>query len=224
MSNFMDLTGQRFGRLVALSHKIRLGKTGLPKTQWLCKCDCGNTNEINQYALTRGLTISCGCYHKEMTSKARTIHGLRHSRFYNIWCVMLSRTRNHSNNEYHNYGARGISVCDRWLTAENFKEDMYAKYLSHVSVFGEKNTSIERIDNEKGYSPENCKWATQLEQAQNKRNNVHYLVDGELLTKREISTRFKISINTLKMRIKKGWPVERMIVPPAKRRNYSYGA
>lgn len=212
---FKDLTGKRFGRLIAISYDIRpSGPSGQPKTFWMCKCDCGNIKEIMASQLMTGKTISCGCYHKEVTKMIKTKHGCHGMRIYNIWGKMLARVQNPKNNEYHNYGARGITVCERWLNFQNFKEDMYEKYLKHVQDHGKKNTTIERIDNNKGYEPSNCKWVTLAEQGLNKRNNKRYLINGEPLTVREISVKYNISINTLIMRIKKGCPIEKLATPP----------
>ena len=223
--SFKDLTGQRFGKLVAISFVRRpSGKDGRSKIYWTCKCDCGNTTEVNSGNIGNGHTSSCGCLMREIAVSANVTHGLTGTRVYDIWVNMIARTKNIKNNDYRNYGARGISVCDRWLTFVRFKEDMYSNYLLHASQFGEENTSIERVDNSKGYSPDNCTWSTRIEQGQNKRNNKRYLVNGELLTRRDISAIYKISINTLKGRTSRGCSAEQMIASPNKNLRKGAGA
>ena len=122
--------------------------------------------------LRRGITKSCGCYHKD----DMTIHGMTNTRFFRIWGQILTRCCNKNSINYSNYGGCGVTVCDRWKDFLNFKEDMYESYLDHVKKFGEGNTSIDRIDSFGNYEPSNCRWATNQEQANNKRGTLK--IDG----------------------------------------------
>lgn len=148
--------GDKFGRLEVLEN------TGIIKshTCFKCKCKCGNIKNIRADRLKSGNTKSCGCLWKEAIIKANSTHGMYKSLEYASWLHMLNRCGNPKNDGYDGYGGRGITVCKRWLKFENFFEDMGIR---------KKGLSIERIDNNKGYYKENCKWATTLEQSRNKR-------------------------------------------------------
>ncbi len=163
---FKDLVGKRFGRLLVIKYAYTKGN----RVYWECKCDCGNEICVRGSSLTTGNTKSCGCYNLEVATKKLLIHGMKHTRFYNIWCGMKARCHNQNSPKYRIYGARGITVCDRWKNSFlAFKEDMYESYLDHCEKHGENNTSIDRIDVNGNYEPSNCKWATWKEQRANQR-------------------------------------------------------
>lgn len=118
---------------------------------------------------------------------------------------MNNRCYNDEHNEYHNYGAKGIVICDRWLDFDNFKEDMYDSYMEFERLNGEKTATIDRIDSKENYCPENCRWATQLEQARNRSNNIKIEIDGVLYsTLTEVSETYKINYQTLLQRYHRG--------------------
>ena len=149
----VDLAGQRFGRLVVLSlTKKRSGGN----TVWKCLCDCGSKTLVSANHLQSGHTKSCGCFQKEIRIK----HGRYHYSEYKIWNTMIQRCENPKHVSYKYYGARGIKVCERWHKFENFYADMGPK---------PEGKSIDRIDNEGNYEPDNCRWSTRSEQRQNTR-------------------------------------------------------
>jgi len=173
--NFIDLTNKKFGRITVL----KFAKTNSGRTYWVCKCKCGNLKEIEGYTLRSGQTKSCGCLATELKRKRKTrlSHGMSGTRIHNIWIQMRNRCQNKNNQAYKYYGGRGISVDERWNIFENFLNDMGELYSQHITKYSKKQTTIDRIDNEKGYCKRNCRWATYKEQMKNKR------VNRELLSK-----------------------------------------
>jgi hypothetical protein len=160
-----DLEGQTFGRLTVVSRVPRRpDEYKTAQVKWLCKCECGNEAIVGSNNLRKGRTLSCGCFNRERSTEANTRHGnaTRRSttREYRIWASMLSRCRNPGTNNYKYYGGRGISVCERWHTFDNFLADIGE--IPHP-------LTIDRIDNEGNYEPGNVRLATPKEQAQNKR-------------------------------------------------------
>jgi hypothetical protein len=174
MGKLIDLSGRKFGKLEVLQqHKE---KDAYGKIQWICKCECGNQVIVLGNNLRQGRSESCGCMRTENLRLSITTHGLtiggKIPRFYRIWGGMNSRCKNPKTPTYKSYGARGITVCEDWGKFESFKHDMYESYLDHVKEYGENNTSIDRIDNDKGYCIENCRWATCEEQVINTRMRI----------------------------------------------------
>jgi len=151
-----NMTGLKYGRLTGLEY-VETKKDG---AYWLFRCDCGNEKVINASVVRLGRVHSCGCFAKERLRATFKKHGMAKTKTYDAWISIKQRCLNPKSASYHNYGGRGITISDEWLSFEKFLEDM-----------GEapEGFSIERIDNDKGYFKENCKWATREEQNLNKR-------------------------------------------------------
>lgn len=195
MPKVVDITNKRFERLVALEC---VGKDKYGALLWKCKCDCGNIIIAKGTSLRMGHTQSCGCLCVERSTK----HGMRSTRFYRIYIGIINRCNRIIDKSYPTYGGRGIKCL--WSTFEEFGDDMYESYLKHCEEFGEKDTTIDRIDVNGNYCKENCHWATVIEQANNRRNNHLVEVDGEVLTVPEAARKYNINYNTIKTRLRRG--------------------
>lgn len=202
---YIDLTGQKFGRLLVLERGEN-SKEG--KAQWKCKCDCGNEHTASSQNLKTGNTKSCGCYRKEILRASK--HGMTGTRIYNIWFGMKQRCYYPKNRCYKTYGAEGVTVCEEWR--HNFQA-FYDWAMSHGY---RGDLSIERIDNAKGYSPDNCRWATITEQANNKRNNRLITDNGETHSLAEWAEITGLNRVTIAYRLKANWDIEKALSTPTK--------
>jgi hypothetical protein len=176
MSKIIDMTGEIVGSVTVVGRSIRT-----KRTFWLCVCVCGKRFEAVGNELRKGRVKSCGCLKVQRSRDLFTKHGMTKTPEHATWVHMRERCRNAKDSSYKNYGGRGISVCDRWSTFQNFLIDMGLRPSIHHT--------IERVDNNKNYSPDNCIWATRDVQGNNKRNNVKINFNSELLTVREVSNR-----------------------------------
>lgn len=212
MGKFIDLTGKRFNRLLVLERvENHITKGGNPKAQWLCKCDCGKEKIVKGCELRKKHSRSCGCYAREINSKRMTTHGKSSTRLYITWNNMKQRCYNAKNKEYKDYGGRGITVCEEWLDKENGFISFYNWSMSHGY---QDNLEIDRIDNDKGYSSNNCRWATRKEQLNNYRKNHVITYQGQQYSIKQLSEKLNISERVLRYRIESNWNEEDLSLPP----------
>jgi hypothetical protein len=210
-----DLTGQRFGNLIVIK---ATEKRKFKHVVWLCKCDCGNEKEIIGNALTSGQCKSCGCLRvKKSWDKGKNatnyLHGMSRTPIHNAWIHMRQRCYNGNDKSYPDYGGRGITVCKKWQTFEGFYEDMGSSY--------KEGYSIDRIDVNGNYEPSNCRWATNLVQANNKRDNKRYTVEGITDTMSNLSRKYGITHYAVRTRLMLGWDVEKaFMIPVRKHKTY----
>lgn len=218
MGKFVDLTGQRFGRLVVVKRigtKERGTKTIVKTPLWLCRCDCGNEKIVTSAELRSGDTNSCGCLSNELLLKRSITHGDSKQRLYKIWFNMLERCENASDAAYRYYGGRGIIVCDAWHDYIVFRE------WAHSNGYSEDLT-IDRIDSNGNYCPDNCRWADYKTQANNRRSCRYVEINGEKRTITEWCKINGISAFTAYSRIDRfGWnPIDAVSLPAAKKHFY----
>ena len=215
MRKFQDLTGQKFGRLTVIK-RIKNDKHN--HIMYLCKCDCSNEKIVRSSHLKSGAVQSCGCYNIEKVIERSVIHYRSHTRLYWIWVDMKSRCYNPNDKRYNTYGLRGITICQEWK--DNFK----AFYdWACINGYDEKakrgECMIDRIDNNKGYSPDNCKWSNAKEQANNTTKTIYIEYNGETHTLSEWSDIVNILRPTLWARLKVyKWSIKKTLTTPLKRR------
>ena len=215
MGKFIDLTGQRFGRLTVIEW---VGSCG-GKSLFRCRCDCGSDCIVASTHLRSGHTQSCGCRKRDVAkmtmtriAKNRETDGRTKTRLFGIWASMKARCHNHNNRAYPQYGGRGISVCDEWRCNFTSFRDWA---MSHGY---QENLSIDRIDNNGDYSPRNCRWGDRVVQQNNTRRNRNITFQGKTLTMAEWSRDVGISWHVIWNRLNRGWSVERALTEPVHRK------
>lgn len=197
------LIGRIFGRLTVIGDA---GSTDdkIHQSLWRCLCECGNVCIVRGASLVQKNTQSCGCLSIYLSRLRNLKHGMTKTRTYKVWCDMRERCRNASRDDWKNYGGRGIQVCTQWNESfEAFFADM-----------GEclPGTQLDRIDNEGNYEPGNCRWATREVQANNRRTNRLLTVAGRTQTLTEWGHEIGVAPDTIAMRIKRGWDIERAVL------------
>jgi len=201
---FIDLSGNRFGKLTAISvdHKSE----NSTRVYWYCKCDCGGTRIVSNDHLRDGSIIDCGCYKKHLATWKK--HGMYNTKLYSVWSLMKERCYNQKRKEYHNYGGRGVKVCDEWLDSKLFIE--WA-----INNGYKEGLTLDRKDNDGDYCPDNCRWVSRKEQQNNRRNNRLISHNGKTKTITQWAEDNNLPYYILKKRIDKlGWSFERAISEP----------
>lgn len=210
--------GNKYGRWTVLGvgesrfYSDKTKKTSIEHRMWLCLCECGTERVVSEMSLKSGKSVSCGCYNRERSSLKHTKHGEVvgdiKSVEYSVWSQLKARCNNPKNSRFAMYGGRGISVCERWNEFGNFLEDMGRR--------PGKSYSLDRIDNNKGYSPDNCKWSTPHEQMTNRTITRFVSMNGEKVPLATLAKQHNIPANTLRFRILKGWDIDEALNKPVR--------
>ncbi len=204
-----NLIGKKFGRLDVIE-RAGSDKWGTP--YWLCRCNCKDRSKVivRSNSLKNGNTQSCGCFNKEIITKHGHNSKNGKSKVYETWAQIIQRCNNPKNKRYKDYGGREINVCQQWLRFENFLEDMGDPPT--------ENHSIDRINNNKGYYKENCRWITPKEQARNRRDNLFIQHNGKTKLLIELCEKYSIPYRTVWDRIyKNNWSVDKALITPVKK-------
>lgn len=217
-----DLSGKKFGRLTVIQQgPDKYQPSGKRVITWDCVCECGCQTNVRSGHLTSGHTWSCGCAHKEQQEAWKTLR-LSHGRLknreatksYRTWIGIKRRCYNPRDIDFPYYGAAGIKMSDLWVN----NPTAFCEYVESLDKYSEKNTTIDRIDFQKGYEPGNLRWITLAEQQRNKRNNVWITANGETLLLQEWANRTGIERRTISARLKMGWSAEDAVsIPPRKK-------
>ena len=203
-----DLANKIFGKLKVISFS-HIGNHH--KSYWNCECSCGVKKAIDRNSIVRGRTISCGCNKNQKTRERNYKHGKTGTKVYRIWKNMKVRCYSKNNHHYNNYGNRGIKICDKWRNS-------FPEFFKDMGEPPTKVHSIERIDNNGDYTPENCKWATPYEQSRNSRQNNCITFKGETLCLTDWAKKIKMNRATLLSRINRNkWPIERALTKSVNR-------
>jgi hypothetical protein len=210
LPKFEDLTGLRFGKWTVIKRgEDHITGSGNRFTTWDCICDCGTRKNVIRNSLTSGRSTSCGCEHREIQKKIAknnfSTHGCTGTRLYNIWNGMKKRCYNNNASNYNDYGGRGIFICDEWLND-------YQVFKTWALQNGYTDSlSIDRINNNDGYYPENCRWVDRVTQCNNRRSNVEYNVFGKIMTLSECAREYGINYKSLHKKIKAGKNIEEIL-------------
>ena len=191
-----NLEGEKVGRLTVIREAVGEEKTQ-KRIQWLCKCDCGNTTVVSAGRLTIGLTLSCGCLHIETFNNKKHGGSDKSNQFhfeYGVYRGMKRRCYSPKNDDYKNYGGRGIKVCDRWLGESGF-----LNFMLDMGPRPSSKHSLDRIENDGNYGPGNCRWATKKEQAANTRRNVWIEYMGQRKIMSDWKKLLKVSYMTVQI-------------------------
>lgn len=195
MGTFVNLLGQRLGKLVVIE---RMPNNKRKQAVWKCKCDCGTTVIVESGHLRSGHTQSCGCFGRQRAAEYHIKHGMKGTKLFSVYHSIKGRCYTPTDKKYYRYGARGIRVCDEWLN----KPESFFKWALENGY--KEGLSIDRIDNNGDYCPDNCRWTDAKTQANNRSNTVYYEYQGMRKTISEWANYLGISYSAVKSRIKRG--------------------
>ena len=198
-----DITGKKFNKLTAICFSYNKQTKSRKTSYWKFRCDCGKEIIRARGDVVKGNTKSCGCQTKLLMTESKKIHGYSHTRLYEIYKLMIRRCYNKNMKGFKNYGGRGIKVCEEW------KKDFLSFRCWALDNGYKEDLTIDRIDNDGDYCPENCRWATKKEQANNKRNNKILFYKGKKQSLSKWAKELNINYNKLRSRLQYGWSVER---------------
>lgn len=212
VTQIIDLTGQRFGRLIVLGMCDH--ETG-QDVRWNCRCDCGKELSVSGHSLKRGMTRSCGCYQKDRAAelgKSKALHDGKGTRLYELWKGVRSRCNNPNHKSYHNYGGLGIKMCREWDDYTKFRDWAIANgYDENAPKF---QCTLDRIDVTKGYSPDNCRWVDAKTQSRNTRRNIRVEYQGESYVAKDLADKFGMDDHALIHRLNLGLSLEDALTIP----------
>lgn len=206
----LDLKDKKFNRLLVID---RAENTKAGKSRWICLCDCGNKTTVVGSQLKDGRIKSCGCYNRDLLMERNIKHGLEGKRICYVYRNILERCSNPASNSYQYYGKRGITICKEWSGEnglKNFSEWAYKNGYDENAPRGQ--CTIDRIDNNKGYSPDNCRWVNLFVQANNKSNNVLIKYNGKTQTMQQWCKELNLSRSMVKHRYERGWDISDLFV------------
>lgn len=213
--DFQDLAGTVFNYFTVVDfHGYRPYPNGARLSYWNCRCICGKIKAVASCALKSGSTKSCGCMRKAIRKKSIWSHGLQKTVEYVTLRSMKERCNNTNHPHYDRYGGRGIKVCDQWLGAGGI-----LKFIEDMGMRPSPSHSIDRIDNDKGYTPENCRWATRKQQSRNTSGNVLITMNGVTKCLTEWAEEIGICRRIAGQRIRCGWTHEEALLTPIKHRS-----
>lgn len=204
-AKYIDLSGQTFGRLTVISRGGPRPQTGARAALWVCQCECGKRKEVSGYNLRSGQSRSCGCWSGQFAAQKIRRHGMYDSAIYKVWKAMKQRCTNPRSQRWASYGGRGIKLCAQWYAFEGFLADMGAAYRHGLS--------IDRIDVNGDYEPNNCKWATPIEQGAHIRRRATLTYRGQTKSISEWSRETGIPTYTLSLRRDRGYAPEQIFSP-----------
>ena len=212
MSRLKDLTGTRFGRLVVIERaNDYISPSGRKVVRWKCRCDCGNCIEVSVVHLRQGDTVSCGCFGKQRRAegKLEKSHGCSRTRIYHLFQNMKYRCQNPNASNYTTYGGRDIRVCDEWAGPRGF--ELFYEWAIRSGY--SDDLTLDRIDVDGDYTPENCRWADSETQHNNTQNSVKLTYDGKTMTAAQWAREIGVDRHTIYDRLKAGKPIAEVLKP-----------
>ena len=212
----MDLTGQKFGRWTVIEYEGTKGEGKHKCHCWKCQCECGNVKIVREWNLKSGNSRSCGCLVSDSNKINKTTHGKRNTRLYRIWMSMRNRCNNKNSDAYEDYGGRGISVFPEW------ENDFMSFYGWSIKNGYSKELTIDRVDVNGNYEPNNCRWVDMRTQCNNRRNNHVITYKGKTKTVSEWERELGFKKDILQTRISNGWSIEKAIETPYENRKFKH--